>query len=181
MYLALERENKISKILSLKKAINEKEKHIGEQKEELKMLRDEYNKEQESELPILLFQIDETLPMPDDERDWCFENVYYCPDIDEIKCIVEHKREKLLPNAIDLRKNFEDFGIPKEKWPGGAYEYSDSIQNAIAVLKAKINDLIASVDMNSWNDLGKHLIDISIEKGPVKRLQKYDEHMKRLS
>lgn len=169
MYLALERENKISKILLLKKAINEKEKHIEEQKAELKMLRDECNKEQESELPILLFQIDETMPMPDDERNWNFENVYYCPDIDEIKCIVEHKREKLLPNAIDLRKDFEDFGIPKKKWPGGSYEYSDSIQNAIAILRAKINDLVISVDMNSWNDLGEHLIGLSIEKCLVKK------------
>lgn len=29
--------------------------------------------------------------------------------------------------------------------------------------------------MNSWNDLGEHLIGLSIEKDPVKRLKKDDE------
>lgn len=48
MGLVQEREVRISKITSLKKAIYEKEKDIERQKEELKLLNDEYSKEQES-------------------------------------------------------------------------------------------------------------------------------------
>lgn len=180
MYLAQERENKISEITSLKEAIKEKEKYIEEQKKELKMLIDEYNKKQESELPILIFQIDETVPMYYEEKDCFFESVYYCPDIEETKYIIEHDREKMLPNAIDLRKAFEDFGVPKKKWTGRICEYSDNVQEAISVLRLKINDLIVSVDINTWNELGECLVDLFLEKTPVKTLKKDDEHMRRL-
>lgn len=113
--------------------------------------------------------------MPDDERDYEFENVYYCPDTDEIKYIVEHKSEKLMSNAIDLRKDFEDFGMPKKHFGIVSYEYSDSIHNAVAILRAKINELVVSEGMNSWNDLGLCLIRLSNERGLIRKLKKDDE------
>lgn len=171
MDLVLEKIVKISNVLALKNEIEHKRKHIKQEQEELKMLEEAYNKEQKSSLPILLFVIDETLPMPDDIRDYNYEYVYYCPDLDDIKCIVEHKSEKLLPNAIDLRESFIDMGVPNKVFPGGAWNYGNEIKEAVSILKNEINSFMLSNIDSSWNELGTFLVDKFNEKGSAKMLK----------
>lgn len=171
MDLVSEKVVKISNVLALKNAIENKRKHIKQEQEELKMLEEAYGKEQESSLPILLFVIDETLPMPDDIRDYNYEYVYYCPDLDDIKCIVEHKREELLPNAIDLRESFIDMGVPQKIFPGGAYNYGNEIKEVVSIVKDEINSFMLSNIDSSWDALGTFLVDKFNEKDYVKALK----------
>ena len=74
---------KIIKIQELEKEIKQKRLQIIEKGNELKILEEQYNQEKTSKIPILLFQIDEHLPMPEDTSDYRYEYVYYYPDIDK--------------------------------------------------------------------------------------------------
>ena len=62
--MIMDRTEKVRKLQELKKEIKRKELQIIEKQSELKILEEEYMQEETSELPILLFLIDETLPMP---------------------------------------------------------------------------------------------------------------------
>ena len=65
----MDRNEKIIKIQELEKEIKQKRLQIIEKGNELKILEEQYNQEKTSEIPILLFQIDESLAMPDDTSD----------------------------------------------------------------------------------------------------------------
>ena len=66
----MDRNEKIIKIQELEKEIKQKKSQIIEKGNELKILEEQYNQEKTSEIPILLFQIDESLAMPDDRSDY---------------------------------------------------------------------------------------------------------------
>ena len=137
----MDRNEKIIKIQELEKEIKQKRLQIIEKGNELKILEEQYNQEKTSEIPILLFQIDESLAMPDDRSDYRYEYVYYCPDTDEKKYIVRHSNEAFLSNTIDLRDCFLEFGIPRKSYSASALDYSSEIDMAISLLKSQINNL----------------------------------------
>jgi len=109
--------------------------------------------------------------MPNDERDYNYEYVYYCPDLDDIKCIVEHKTEKFLPNSIDLRESFMDMGVPKKIFPGRAYNYGNEIKETVSILKNAINSFMLENMDSSWNSLGTFLVNKLNEKDYIKVLR----------
>ena len=74
---------KIIRIQELEKEIKQKRLQIIEKGNELKILEEQYNQEKTSKIPILLFQIDEYLAMPEDRSDYRYEYVYYYPDTDK--------------------------------------------------------------------------------------------------
>lgn len=170
MGLVTERKDKISMLLTLRNEIESKREHISQEQEDLKKLEEMYRKEQESSLPILLFVIDETIPMPDDESDYNYEYVYYCPDLDGIKCIVEHEKGKLLTNAVDLRNSFMYMGVPEKAFPRKARNYSNEINKAVSIVKNEVNSFMASNNDSSWDELGRFLVDKFNEKDHVKVL-----------
>ena len=102
----MNRTEKITRLHELERGIKQKKVRLEKEKRELEILQEKYNKTKESELPLLLFLIDETLAMPEDKSDWQYEHVYYCPDIDEVKYIINHSEKEQLPNTVDLRDNF---------------------------------------------------------------------------
>ena len=111
--------------------------------------------ENNSQLPILLFVIDQTLPMPDDECDIEYQYIYYFSDLDVIKRLNKNKENDFLPNTIDLRKQFVNFGVPQKEWVGNCYyEYYDVIMEAVSILKTNINEIFNSQKINSWVELG---------------------------
>ena len=161
----MDRNEKIIKIQEL-----EKERlQIIEKGNELKILEEQYNQEKTSEIPILLFQIDESLAMPDDRSDYRYEYVYYWHDTDEKKYIVRHSNEAFLPNTIDLRDYFLEFGISRKSY--SALDYSSEIDMAISLLKSQINNLFDSNDIDSWEELGILLKSQILEKGQSKILK----------
>ena len=167
----MDRNEKIIKIQELEKEIKQKRLQIIEKENELKILEEQYNQEKTSEMPILLFQIDESLAMPDDRSDYRYEYVYYYPDTDEKKYIVRHSNEAFLSNTIDLRDCFLEFGIPRKSYSVSALDYSSEIDMAISLLKSQINNLFDSNDINSWEELGILLKSQILEKGQSKILK----------
>ena len=167
----MDRNEKIIKIQELEKEIKQKKSQIIEKGNELKILEEQYNQEKTSEIPILLFQIDESLAMPDDRSDYRYEYVYYYPDTDEKKYIVRHSNEAFLSNTIDLRDCFLEFGIPRKSYSVSALDYSSEIDMAISLLKSQINNLFDSNDIDSWEELGILLKSQILEKGQSKILK----------
>mgnify|MGYP004515329891 CR=1 FL=1 len=170
----MDREKKIKELKVLKEQIKQKESEIKNKQNELHTLKEQANKINESELPILLFTINETLPMPEDERDWEYEYVYYCPDLDEVKYIHKHKNNELLPNSIDLRNSFKIMGMPEHIWPSTIQsdpENYNKIEVVVSYLKDVINDLFKSQAINSWEELASCLNDLDMEKENVKTLR----------
>lgn len=158
----MDRTEKITRIRELKELIQKKQLLIKEETKKLEILYEQEKKENQSELPILLFLIDETLPMPDPdlEMDYRFEYIYYFPDLDDVVYIIRHKKNEFLTNTIDLRSNFEKVGIPEKIFPGsvrGNSQYRVIIENIVSDLKTKIDELFRSNNINSWNELGLYL------------------------
>ena len=153
----MDRTEKIIRVRALEKLIDQKKEQIAEEKKELKVLEQRLEEESTTEIPVLLFLIDETLPMPDDYRDCEYEYVYYCPDLDEVECIIKHSRDEFFPNVVDMRKFFKEIGIPSRMFPGRSFDHSNKLNCAVSLLKTIIDDLFASNNINSWNDLASLL------------------------
>lgn len=162
--MIMDRTEKVRKLQELKKEIKRKELQIIEKQNELKILEEEYTQEETSELPILLFLIDETLPMPDEPRDFMYEYVYYCPDTDKKLYIDQHSEEVFLPNTIDLRDSFSTFNVPRKSFPATALDYSSEINLAISILKSQIDDIFRHDTIDSWAGLGASLKVAALEK-----------------
>ena len=170
--MIMDRTEKVRKLQELKKEIKRKELQIIKKQSELKILEEEYMQEETSELPILLFLIDETLPMPDEPRDFMYEYVYYCPDTDEKKYIVRHSNEEFLSNTIDLRDNFSSLLVPKKSYSTSALDYSTEIDMAVSLLKSQIDNLFDSKEISDWEELGTLLKTCSFKKEKSKVLKK---------
>ncbi len=163
---------KINKLKELEGAIKEKQKQIRQDEIELEKLKKQYDIENVSQLPILLFMINTTLPMPDDEDDWKYKYIYYCPDLDNIKCIERNRKNDFLQNTVDLREQFEDFDVPKKCWIGNCYyENQDAIMQAVSILKSNIDEIFNSRNIDSWSDLGVILTNEFIKNGHSKVLK----------
>ena len=158
------RNEKIMKIQKLEREMKQKRLEIIAKGDELKELEEKYNQAKASELPILLFQIDESLPMPDDRSDYRYEYVYYCPDTDKKLYIDQHSEEVFLPNTIDLRDSFSTFNVPRKSFPATALDYSSEINLAISILKSQIDDIFRHDTIDSWADLGASLKVAALEK-----------------
>lgn len=63
------------------------------------------------------------------------------------KYIVRHSNEAFLPNTIDLRDYFLEFGISRKSY--SALDYSSEIDMAISLLKSQIDNLFDSNDIDS--------------------------------
>ena len=166
------RNEKIMKIQKLEREMKQKRLEIIAKGDELKELEEKYNQAKTSELPILLFQIDESLPMPDDRSDYRYEYVYYCPDTDEKKYIVRHSNEEFLSNTIDLRDNFSSLPVPKKSYSTSAVDYSTEIDMAVSLLKSQIDNLFDSKEISDWEELGTLLKTCSFKKEKSKVLKK---------
>ncbi|HIT10327.1 MAG TPA: hypothetical protein IAC24_01850 [Candidatus Onthousia faecigallinarum] len=166
------RNEKIMKIQKLEREMKQKRLEIIAKGDELKELEEKYNQAKASELPILLFQIDESLPMPDDRSDYRYEYVYYCPDTDEKKYIVRHSNEEFLSNTIDLRDNFSSLLVPKKSYSTSALDYSTEIDMAVSLLKSQIDNLFDSKEISDWEELGTLLKTCSFKKEKSKVLKK---------
>jgi len=166
------RNEKIMKIQKLEREMKQKRLEIIAKGDELKELEEKYNQAKTSELPILLFQIDESLPMPDDRSDYRYEYVYYCPDTDEKKYIVRHSNEEFLSNTIDLRDNFSSLPVPKKSYSTSALDYSTEIDMAVSLLKSQIDNLFDSKEISDWEELGTLLKTCSFKKEKSKVLKK---------
>ena len=96
--------------------------------------------------------------MPDRPEDWEYEFVYYYPDLDEVKCVIKHKKEEFLPNTVDLRKFFDKVDIPKIKCSGNVQDdHGRELEYAVSILKSMIGELFSNNKISNWNDLGVHL------------------------
>ena len=96
-------------------------------------------------------KIDETLPMPNNESDIKYEYIYYCPDIDMVKRVIEQKENKYLPNTIDMRGIFQNVGIPSKIWPTESFE--DEVNYSASLMKDIISELFLKNQINSWTDI----------------------------
>ena len=114
--------------------------------------------ENKSELPILMFRVDETLTMPEFDHDWVWENVYYFPDLDCIKYIRFHSKNASLPKTIDLRDKFQDLGVPESLvfYRSVEHDCRDKAEQAAARIKSEIEALYNSGLVHSWDDLAKY-------------------------
>ena len=159
----MNRTEKITRLHELERAIKQKKVRLEKEKRELEILQEKYNKTKESELPLLLFLIDET--------DWQYEHVYYCPDIDEVKYIINHSEKEQLPNTVDLRDNFSSLGIPTKAYTRSALDYTSEINMAVSMLKPQIDNLFTSNEIHSWSDLGT-VLKKEIEESNIRKFKK---------
>ncbi len=158
----MNRFDKINRLQKLNQEIKEQMQRLVIEKKKLEVLKKAYELEHTSELPILMFVVDESLPMPDDEYDHNYELVYYLPDFDEIKFIYLNGRydkpNKRLPNTLDLTEKFESYGMPKYIFPGSIRpEYYINVSDAVQDLIKEIDNILSFKEINSWEEIGNYL------------------------
>ena len=168
----MDRLEKIRNLEELQQAITKKKELISMHENQLKLLEEKYKQESISELPILLFSVDITLPMPDDESDYDYCYFYYFPDFDNIKVLIGNYEKKLLPNTIDLRESFKNIKIPERVWPENPFiEYTNETQIGLDVIKAIIDSILNNNSINSWTELKEYiLLNIDIINEKIKEL-----------
>ena len=158
----MNRYDKKNRLQELNQEIKDQMKRLVIEKKKLEVLEKTYEVEHISELPILMFIVDETLPMPEDEYDRNYELVYYLPDFDEIKftylnCRYD-KPNKRLPNTLDLTEKFETYGMPKHIFPGSIRpEYYIKVSDAVSNLIQEIDTIFLTKEITSWEEVGNYL------------------------
>lgn len=155
----MDKERKINRLNELNKKILYEKKIILLHEEKLKLLEEKYKESSISELPILLFSVDTTWPMPDDYDEYEYQYLYYYPDFDTVKQLIGDYKRELLPNTIDLREQFKSIGIPKKLWTSIPFaKYKDEVDNSIIIIREVINDIFQNVSINSWKRLREYMI-----------------------
>lgn len=173
----MDRFEKIRNLEELKKLITRKKQLIEKRENELKQLEEKYNKDSKSELPILLFSVDTTSPMPDDESDYEYRYFYYYPDLNDIKIMVGNYKKELLPNTIDLRESFKNIGMPKKFWSGLPFlEYKNETQFGVDIIKTIIDNILNNNIINTWAELKDYIL-INIDEINAK-IEKSINHVK---
>ena len=148
----MNRYEKRDKYYALRNLIKEKESLIKNEETLLTRLKEEA-KTYIPEVPILLFLIDETAPMPDLDSDYLYEYIYYTPDMDTITYTRSHYKDRFLPNYIDMRKFFNEIPVPERENSVCSYKYSNEINYAVTKLKEIIDELFETKNINTWQEL----------------------------
>ncbi len=161
----MDRTSKISRLKSLKKLIDKQELILKAAQEDLEGLKEEYKRESISELPILLFEVDTTINMPEPE-DYEFTMVYYYPDLDKVSIFSRKYGTERPSNTLDLRDKFDKLGMPTHKYVGNPD--SDIVDEAVTYLKEQIEEIFKNEEINSWAELGKHLENMKVAKKILK-------------
>ena len=157
----MDREEKNKKNEEIKNLIKEKKELIIKELEELKKLENKYNKENESDLAILLFFDNITDPINIGEKDYNFnqkyQSIYYYADLNTIKIKVDYGFSKDVPNTVDLRDSFEDLKVSKF-WPDNlSFNFINEINASAVIMKNVIAELLLENKFNSWNDVRTYI------------------------
>ena len=85
-----------------------------------------------------------------------YENFYYLADIDKLKNSYTSNPDELKENVIDLRTFFNKIGIPTDK----EIDTSITIWFAIEIIKSIIENLFATHEYHSWEEVKKDLLKL---------------------
>lgn len=151
---------KLNNHINLEKLVKFKEEEIAINIKELQKLKSLLANLKESKIPILIFSVNEAFKLDEETIFNTYEHVYYCPDIDEVKCIYNKTRNTILPYTVDLRWAFKELGMPERLENEGAINYPEAFNKAIELLKEMIDDLMENAVINSWKDLANLLSEI---------------------
>lgn len=123
----------------LKETVRQKQELLDKETEELENLKSELREkdmENNSECPILLFMVNQSTPQWDDTHKQETAYIYYFPDYDATKCITRDRENEFLPNTIDMRGYFKNFGMPAQTYYGDTYhDYFGIVQKAASILQ----------------------------------------------
>lgn len=169
--LCMEAHDKAKEIvLKLNSTTNSKE--IIELKKELKKYRyriDTYEKQRESiynmlnvklhtEIPLLLFAINESRYSYSGKFEPSWEYVYYYADHDEIVKTTKLGTLQLKKNDVNLTDLFLDLGMPEElRGTNIGNDYDEIIGKAVNITKILINQIFEDNDIASWDDVSTRL------------------------
>ena len=167
IFMAKEKRERIE---TIKTRIDELRKGKEDIERELKRLEEKLKQLQVSELPILIFSIDETPPRAEIEGKNRFEHVYYLPETNQIKSVFSHSMNDLLPNALDFRSFGKDSGVPEKICPGNSDVYVFQVKFVVDNLKSLINELSSFEHIESWDELRDQLTNYLEKQGYVKNI-----------
>ena len=147
-----DRENKISK----------KRKEIAKIQEEINTLKKLYERIGKSDFKALLFKIDTTHPMPDDEDEMETTYIIYDVESDKIynKTITGKNRNKIPEDLTDYTDLFKELGMPNRIWPDKPMnneEYLEIIKKAYIILNTYVNEVRSKYNCQTWEEVKAEL------------------------
>ena len=131
----------------------------------------------DSELPILLFAVNESRTHYSSNYKPMWEYVYYYPDIDEIYKEQRPGTLSLNKNDVNLTDLFLDLDMPNEILfnPIG-HDYDQTIAEAVNRTNVIIDQIFEKNEISTWSDVGAHLKK-HVEKHN-KESKKYNKHLR---
>ncbi len=132
----------------------------------------DYDNLLKSDLPILMFLIDERVW----DKDHRMEYIYYLPDLDQIRCESVYIRfedrdyyqveDYFMGETLDLREEFKDFEVKSLIRSTVVNRNTHPVlYSAIDILRGEIEDIFNNNEINSWEDVrvllkGKNLVRV---------------------
>ena len=132
--------------------------------EELQFVKQEYQKLNKIELPILLFVIDEFLvneyvEVLGQEEYYRYKYVYYYPDINRVDTFYSQNAEELMEGAVNLKSLGDPF---YQEYLKGNINFLKMVELATTITNEKIDYLLSLYNIENWDELKKYL-EISLE------------------
>lgn len=118
-----------------------------------------------SELPLLLFAINESRVSLSGNYEPTWEYIYYYPDYDEVVKKTKLETVSLEKNDVNLTDLFYGFGMPDEikssfiHYASTDHKYDGIISKAVETTKTIIDQIFEENEINSWDEVGTHLKD----------------------
>lgn len=146
------------KINELKKELKMLKKKITDYEAQRSIIYDKVKVNLKSEIPLLLFAINESRYSFNGNFEPMWEYVYYYADYDEVVKTVRTGTVSLNKNDVNLTDLFFDLGMPEESRGNTIGDnYDEVIDTAVDITKILIDQIFEENDINSWKDVSSHL------------------------
>ena len=147
-----------AEIIKLQKELKIYRSRIATYEEQRDSIYKMLNENLETEIPLLLFAINESRYSYSGRFEPSWEYVYYYADHDEIVKTSKLGTLQLMKNDVNLTDLFLDLGMPEElRGTNIGHDYDEIIGKAVNITKILIDQIFEDNDITSWDDVSTHL------------------------
>lgn len=142
-----------------------KMKEVKEIEDEIERLNDIYKNTIKSELELVLYKINTTHPMPEDENEMENTFIIYNPELEKVYEIVRKGKERnsIPKDMIDLTHYLFKSAIPQNMWPEKPLQddnINNTIKNDIIQIKCFIERIKEIKKCESWEEIRENMKNV---------------------
>lgn len=161
----MKRLDKVNKIKKIKDYLDKIPK-LSENPEEVNLIKNEYQKLKEGEVPILLFVIDnylvgEYVEVPGQDMYYQYKYVYYYPDVSRVDTYYSFTNTEVMEGALNYLDITREY---YQEYLKGNLNFLEMVNNATRVVNEKIDNILSLNNIKDWEEARKYLEILGEEK-----------------